>query len=77
MLARLRLREHFQILGSYFLSHTNTVILLYSFCDIIKEAGLFSPGFPSYLESVRVNIGCPVVRTDGRLFGPGRIKVGR
>ena len=57
MLARLLLREHFQILGSYFLPHTNTVILLDSHCGIIKETGLFSPGFPNYLESVRVNIG--------------------
>ena len=32
MLARLLLREHFQILGSYFLPHTNTVILLDSHC---------------------------------------------
>ena len=69
MLARLLLREHFQILGSYFLPHTNTVILLDSYCGIIKETGLFSPGFPNYLESVRVNIGCPVVRTYGRSFG--------
>ena len=68
MLARLLLREHFQILVSYFLPHTNTVILLDSYCGIIKETGLFAPGFPNYLESVRVNIGCPVVRTDGRSF---------
>ena len=26
----------------------------------------FSPGLPKYLESVRVNIGMPVVRTDSR-----------
>ena len=57
MLPRLLLREHFQILGSYFLPHTNTVILLDSHCGIIKETGLFSPGFPNYLESVRVNSG--------------------
>ena len=44
MLARLLLREHFQILGSYFLPHTNTVILLDSYCGIIKEAGLFLLG---------------------------------
>ena len=55
MFARLLLREHFQILGSYFLLHTKTVILLDSYCGIIKETGLFSPGFPNYLESVRVN----------------------
>ena len=60
MLARLLLREHFQILGSYFLPHTNTVILLDSYCGIIKETGLFSPGFENYLESVRVTIGVPV-----------------
>ena len=69
MLARLLLREHFQILGSYFLSHTNTVNLLDSSCGIIKETGLFTPGLPNYLESVRVNIGCPVVRADGCSFG--------
>ena len=74
MLARLLLRGHFQILGSYFLSHTNTVILLDSFCDIIKETGLFSPGFPNYLESVTVNIGCPVVRTDRCLLGRYTVK---
>ena len=69
MFARLLLREHFQILGSYFLPHKKTVILLDSYCGIIKETGLFSPGFQSYLESVRVIIGFPVVRTDGRSFG--------
>ena len=63
MLARLLLRKHFQILGSYFLPHTNTVILLDSYCGIIKETGGFPPGFPNYLESVRVDIGFPVVRT--------------
>ena len=68
MLARLLLREHFHILGPYFLPHTNTVILLDSYCGIVKETGLFSPGFPNYLESVRVNIGFPMVRTDGRSF---------
>ena len=60
VLARLIFREHFQILGSYFLPHTNTVILLDSYCGIIKETGLFSPGFENYLESVRVTIGVPV-----------------
>ena len=53
MLARLLLREHFQILGSYFLPHTNTVILLDSYCGIIKETGLFAPGFQNYLETCR------------------------
>ena len=27
------------------------------------------PGFPKYLESVKVNIGFPVVRTDGGRAG--------
>ena len=75
MLARLLLREHFQILGSYFLPHTNTVILLDSYCGIFKETGLFSPGLPNYQESVRVNIGFPVVRTGARSFG--RCKVSK
>ena len=74
MLARLLLREHFQILGSYLLPHTSTVVLLDSCCGMIKETGLFSPGFPNYLESVRVNIGFPVVRTDGRSFGRCTVK---
>ena len=69
MLARLLLRKHFQILGSYFLPHTNTEILLDSNCGIIKETGL-----PNYPESVRVNIGYPVVRTDGRSFGRCTVK---
>ena len=68
MLARLLLPEHFQISGSCFLLLTNIVILPDSYCGIIKETGLFSPGFPNYLESVRVNIGFPMVRTDGRSF---------
>ena len=29
----------------------------------------FFPGLPKWLESVRVNIGMPVVRTDGRAVG--------
>ena len=69
MLARLVLGEHFQILGSYFLLHTNSVILLDSYCGIVKETGLFSPGLPNYPESVRVNIGFPLVRVDGHSFG--------
>ena len=32
------------------------------------DVQLVSPGLPNWLESVRVNIGFPVVRTDGRLF---------
>ena len=31
-----------------------------------------SPGLPKLLESVRVNIGMPVVRTDGRSVGRSR-----
>ena len=74
MLVRLLLREHFQILGSYFFRHTNNVILLDSSFGIIKETRLFSPGLPNYLESVRVNIGFPVVRKDGRSFGRCTVK---
>ena len=74
MLPCLLLREHFQILRSYFLPHTNTVILLDSHCGIIKETGLVSLGFPNYLESVRVNIGCPVVRMDGCSFDRCTVK---
>ena len=69
MLARLLLGEHFQILGSYFLAHTNTVTVLDSYCGIVKETRLFFPGFLNYPESVRVNIGFPVVRVDSRSFG--------
>ena len=75
MLARLLLGEHFQILGSCFLPHANTVILLDSYCGIVKETGLFSPGLPNYPETVRVNIGLPVVRTGARSFG--RCTVGK
>jgi len=75
-ISRILLRKHFQILGSYFLPHTNTEILLDSNSAIIKETGLFSPGLPklNYQESVRVNIGFPVVRTDGRSFGRCTVK---
>ena len=41
MLARPLLREHFQILGSFFLPRTNTAILLDWYCGIIKETGPF------------------------------------
>ena len=41
MLARPLLREHFQILGSFFLPRANTAILLDWYCGIIKETGLF------------------------------------
>ena len=39
-------------------------------CQLITTlmCNYFSPGLPNSLESVRVNIGCPVVRTDGRSF---------
>ena len=53
MLARLLLPEHFQISGSYFLPLTNIVILLDSYCGIIKETGFFSwvPKLPRKYES--------------------------
>ena len=36
-------------------------------CQLITTlmCNQFSPGLPKKLESVKVNIGCPVVRTDG------------
>ena len=37
-----------------------------NYCGIIKETGLFCPWLPNYLKNMRVNIGFPVVRTDGR-----------
>ena len=40
MLARPFLRKHFQILGSYSLSHRNTVVLLDWYCGTITETGL-------------------------------------
>ena len=61
--------QAFPNLRIVFLPHTNTEILLDSYYAIIKETGLFSPGLPNYLESVRVNIGYPVVRTDSRSVG--------
>ena len=69
MLARLLLGEHFKNFRIIFFTAYNTVILLDSYCDIVKETGLFSPGLPNYQESVRVNIGFPVVRTGARSFG--------
>ena len=55
MLARPLLRQHFQILGSFFfLPRTNTAILLDWYCGIIKETGLFSawaPKLPRKYES--------------------------
>ena len=45
MLARLLLREHFQISGSYFLPLTNIVILLDSYCGLLsKRLGFFLLG---------------------------------
>ena len=39
-------------------------------CQLITAlmCNQFSPGLPNWLESARVNIGMPVVRTDGRSF---------
>ena len=54
MLARPLLREHFQILGSFFLLPTNTAILLDWYYGIIKETGLFlawAPKLPIKFES--------------------------
>ena len=54
MLARPLLREHFQILGSFFLPRANTAILLDWYCGIIKETGLFfawAPKLPTKCES--------------------------
>ena len=71
MLARPLLREHFQILASFFcLPRTNTAILLDWYCGI----SFFLPGHPNYLESVRVNIGCPMMRTDCRSFDRRTVK---
>ena len=71
MLARPLLREYFQILASFLcLPRTNTAILLDWYCGI----SLFSPGHPNYLESVRVNIGCPMMRTDCRSFDRRTVK---
>ena len=40
-------------------------------CQLITTSicNQISPGLPNYLESVRGNIGFPVVRMDGRSFG--------
>ena len=75
MLARPLLREHFQILGCFFffffffLSVKKKQIYLIGTAVLSKRLDFFSPGLPNYLESVRVNIGCPVVWTDCRSFG--------
>ena len=67
MLARLLLREHFQILGSYFLPHTNTVILLDWYCGIIKETGLFLLGSQTVPRSCESKHWLPC-SADGRSF---------
>ena len=41
---------------------------------VLSDTGLFSPGLPNYLESVRVNIGFPVVWSDGRSFDRCTVK---
>ena len=75
MLVRLLLLEHFQILGSYFLPHTNTVIFTGFVLWYYQRDWAFFSWIPKqYLESVRVNIGFPVVRTDGRSFGRCTVK---
>ena len=67
MLARPLLREHFQIFGSFFFFFYRVQTLQFYWIGtavLSKRLGFFSPGLPNYLErSVRVNIGCPVVRT--------------
>ena len=59
MLARLLLREHFQILGSYFLPLTNTVILL--------EIGLFLLGCQTVPRKCESKHWLPC-SADGRSF---------
>ena len=39
-----------------------------------KRLGFFSPGLSNYLESVRVDIGFPVVQTDCSSFGRRTVK---
>ena len=67
MLAHLLLHEHFQILGSYFLSHTNTVILLDSYSGIIKETGLFLLGSQTVPRKCESKHWLPC-SADGRSF---------
>ena len=78
MLARPLLREHFHILGSFFCFFFYRVQTLQFYwigtAVLSKRLGYFSAGLPNYLESVRVNIGCPVVRTDCRSFGRRTVK---
>ena len=76
MLAGPLLREHFQILGSFFFFYRVQTLQFYWIGTAVlsKRLGFFSPGLPNYLESVRVNIGCPVVRTDCRSFGRRTVK---
>ena len=80
MLARPLLREHFQILGSFFFFcffyRVQTLQFYWIGTAVLsKRPGFYSPGLPNYLErSVRVKIGCPVVGTDCRTFGRRTVK---
>ena len=80
MLARPLLREHFQILGSFFFFffffyRVQTLQIYWIGTAVLsKRLDFFSPGLPNYLESVRVNIVCPLVRTDCRSFGRRAVK---
>ena len=78
MLARPLFREHFQILASFFFFFYSIQTLQFYWIGtavLSKRVGFFSPGLPNYLErSVRVNIGCPVVRTDCRSFARRTVK---
>ena len=54
-------------------THVMPCIAMYTHvmpCQLITTlmCNQFSPGLPNQLESARVNIGMPVVRTDGRTF---------
>ena len=53
------------------LGDTGQQIHCFDSCQLITSSicNQISPELPNQLESVRVNIGFPVVRTDGRSFG--------
>ena len=79
MLARPLLREHFHILGSFFcfffFYRVQTLQFYWIGTTVLsKRLGFFSPGLPNYLESVRVDIGFPVVQTDCSSFGRRTVK---
>ena len=74
MLAHSLLGEHFQILGSFFFCVQTLQFYWIGTAVLSKRLGFFSPRFLNYLESVRVNIGCPVMRTDCRSFGRRTVK---